>query len=211
MSTPYNYKMNTRNNKIVKTKIPSCACLNHITFTANCGNSPLRGRAWFKRRKEFAELKKRGLVDRRAAHICVSCLNYGREKAIQCTARSTQESENAQSDDGISDEDTFDDDRESDDGQTDGGDMDMDVDDDERPIINHPENPVPDEQPPVENDLKSEIDRLTMRISSMKWESLSDDLKSSLSSLAKGIGKVIRSDIDNEKYQMAAECKNFET
>ena len=56
---------------------------------------------------------------------------------------------------------------------------------------------VPDEKPAAnwEESLKSEIDMPKSKIQLMKWEELSNELKSSFANLAKGIGLIVRPDI----------------
>ena len=69
------------------------------------------------------------------------------------------------------------------------------------------DEPDPDGNPA---DLSYHVKKLTMRIKELRtWGQLNDDLKDSLCELSLVMGALIRKDLDNERFEMAHQCRDF--
>lgn len=168
-----------------------------MLFNYDLSQEPsLRSRLYFEKRREFKELLRRKLVDRRVSYICTNCLQYGKKKLKNVKHASTPQSLLEELDD------------------TENAALSMErtaIQESDSEIADADNDDVGENNGEQEVTIKDEIENLAKRLECLEWTDFPADVQNSLSRLALTIGKCIRSDLDEEKYKMATECKTFET
>ena len=198
-----------------------CSCLNHDTYTENGKLSfKFRDRSFFLSRRTFSELLRRGLVDRTATTLCTRCLDWAKKKIDErdnqksghsLTAISNSDSTFATDSSNFQAHDT----KTSRETATNIPILAGNEQNGTDAVSVNPVGVLDVEMPPADNheeknNLLERIAELEGELLKLNWKELDAKSQRSLSSLACTLGKIIRKDLDSEKWTMAKECSNLE-
>ena len=200
-----------------------CGCINHNTYTDSGTLSfKFRDRSYFSSRQTFSELLRLGLVEQSTTTICTRCLDFARKKINERESRNKERLLAASSNPNsavtteslspLQTNDTTAPLEPATSLSNLAGNDQTQVD----TVSVNPAGVLDVEMPSADNhtqknNLLERIEALEMKLQKLNWKDLDIKFQNSLSSLACTLGKIIRKDIDSEKWIMAKECTNLES